>query len=217
MTPDILIIAAAAILLPILLYYEYKENHSGLLPAKTALSALFVITALIQAHPMPAYYHFLLIGLLFCLAGDVFLALPRDGMFRLGLISFLIGHIAYVFAFFTTIHINVWTWWGTLVTLMASGWIYLRLKPFLGSMNAPVLAYIVIITIMVSGAWSVWGDPRLAWNGRMMIFAGACCFYISDIFVARDRFVKKEAFNRFIGLPLYYGGQFLLAFSVGQL
>jgi uncharacterized membrane protein YhhN len=217
MTPDIVIIAAAAVLLPILLYYECREDRRGLLPAKTALSVLFVITVLVQPHPMLAYYHFLLIGLLFCLAGDVFLALPRDRMFRIGLVSFLVGHIFYSVAFFTTAPVCTWTWWGTLAALIVSGWIYLWLKPSLGTMNTPVLAYIVVITIMVSGAWSILGDARLAWAGRIMIFAGACCFYASDIFVARDRFVKKEALNRLIGLPLYYGGQFLLAFSVGQL
>ncbi|HDP24776.1 MAG TPA: lysoplasmalogenase, partial [Deltaproteobacteria bacterium] len=42
-------------------------------------------------------------------------------------------------------------------------------------------------------------------------------FYISDIFVARNRFVKQEFINRALGLPLYYLGQFLIAFSLGQL
>jgi len=35
--------------------------------------------------------------------------------------------------------------------------------------------------------------------------------------VARDRFVNKAAINRILGLPLYFGGQFLLAFSIGYL
>jgi len=214
---QIAIIALAGALLPILLYYEYMEDRRGLLPAKTALSALFVITALVQPHPVSLYYHFLLIGLLFCLAGDIFLALPEERMFRLGLASFLVGHLFYIVAFFITAHLSAWTWCGTLVALIGSGWIYLWLKPSLGRMKTPVLAYIVAITIMVSGASSLLGDARLDWTGRTMVFAGACSFYISDIFVARDRFVKKEAMNRFVGLPLYYGGQFLLAFSVGQL
>jgi len=214
---QIAIIALAGTLLPILLYYEYKEDRRGLVPAKTSLSVLFVITALVQPHSVSLYYHFLLIGLLFCLAGDVFLALPQEKMFRFGLVSFLVGHLFYIVAFFITSHLSAWTWCGTLVALIVSGWIYLWLKPSLGKMKTPVLAYIVVITIMVSGASSLLGDARLDWAGRTMVFAGACSFYISDIFVARDRFVKKEAVNRFIGLPLYYGGQFLLAFSVGQL
>jgi len=214
----IVIIILAGAFLACLLCCEWREGPRGLLVStKTALSALFVVTVLVQPHPMPAYYHLLLIGLLFCLAGDVFLALPQDGMFRLGLVSFLVGHIFYSVAFFTTSPVSVWTGWGGLVALIVSGWIYLWLRPSLGTMNIPVLAYIVVITVMVSGAGSILGDARLALAGRIMVFAGGCCFYASDIFVARDRFVKKGPLNRLIGLPLYYGGQFLLAFSVGQL
>jgi hypothetical protein len=51
--------------------------------------------------------------------------------------------------------------------------------------------------------------------GRTLIIAGALCFYVSDIFIARHRFIKEEYLNRLLGLPLYYTGQFILAFSVG--
>ena len=61
------------------------------------------------------------------------------------------------------------------------------------------------------------GAGELAAAGRIAAFAGALLFYISDIFVARQRFLKAEFVNRLIGLPLYYGGQFMLAFSIGWL
>ncbi|HNT86971.1 MAG TPA: lysoplasmalogenase family protein [Candidatus Hydrogenedentes bacterium] len=44
---------------------------------------------------------------------------------------------------------------------------------------------------------------------------GAVLFYVSDVMVARDRFVKSDAWNRWIGLPLYYGGQMVLAYTAG--
>jgi len=39
-------------------------------------------------------------------------------------------------------------------------------------------------------------------------------FYVSDIFVARQRFVARQHINRLVGLPLYYAGQFMIAFSI---
>jgi hypothetical protein len=42
----------------------------------------------------------------------------------------------------------------------------------------------------------------------------AVSFYFSNVFVARDRFLKPEFLNRLIGLPLYYFGQFLLPFQL---
>ena len=215
--PNILIIVLAIILMAGLLNFGKKDNRRGLVPTKTTLSLLFILAVVIQPHPFPSFYHFLLVGLIFCLGGDVFFALPQKRMFLLGLISFLIGHLLYVIAFFSAAEIGQWTWIGTLVAMVISGWLYLWLRPHLGAMNGPVLLYIIVITAMLSGAWSILGDSSLTLTGRVMIFGGAVLFYFSDIFVARDRFLKNSFFNRLVGLPMYYGGQFLLAFSVGVL
>jgi len=212
-----LIIVLAAILLPGLLYYENRVNQKGLLLTKTVLSLLFVIAALVQPHPISMYYYCLLVGLTFCLGGDIFLALRQKMMFLFGLIFFLIGHIFFIFGFFYVAQSSQWTWVGFLTVLVISVWIYFWLKPYLRSMKAPVVLYIITITIMLSGAWSVLGDSNLTRSGRIMVFAGALSLYFSDIFVARDRFLRKGFLNRLIGLPMYYTGQFLLAFSVGLL
>ena len=215
--PNILIIVLAIILMAGLLNFGKKDNRRGLVPTKTTLSLLFILAVVIQPHPFPSFYHFLLVGLIFCLGGDVFFALPQKRMFLLGLISFLIGHLLYVIAFFSAAEIGQWTWIGTLVAMIISGWVYLWLRPHLGAMNGPVLLYIIVITAMLSGAWSILGDSSLTLTGRVMIFGGAVLFYFSDIFVARDRFLKNSFLNRLVGLPMYYAGQFLLAFSVGVL
>jgi uncharacterized membrane protein YhhN len=214
---NILIIVPAIILLAGLLYFEKTGNQKGKLPVKTILSSLFILAALVQAHPTPGYYYLLLLGLIFCLGGDVFLALPQEKMFLLGLVSFLVGHVFYVICFFYVADISQWTWIGCLVGLFFSGLVFYWLRPHLGSMRIPVIAYIVVITVMVIGAWTVLGDTRLNFACRLLVFIGAVSFYLSDLFVARDRFLKSEFTNRLIGLPMYYCGQFLLAFSVGLL
>ena len=212
-----LIIIIAVILLGALLFFEKQGKPGAVLPVKTLLSLLFIITAAVQPHPLAGYYYLLLIGLIFCLGGDVFLALPQEKMFLCGLVSFLLGHVFYVIAFFSIAGLNPGTWIGVGICLVLSGGIYFWLRPHLGSMNLPVLFYVIVITVMVVGACTVLGDSRLALPGRMIVFWGAVSFYFSDVFVARDRFLKPEFLNRLIGLPLYYCGQFLLAFSVGFL
>ena len=213
----ITIIATAALLLTLLLYHIKRDNQKGALLAKTVLSSLFVITVLIQPHLISEYYNFLLAGLIFCLLGDIFLALPQKGMFLAGLAVFLAGHLLYAFGFFRVTEIGEWTGMGFLVIVAAGGLIYFRLRIYLGQMKIPVIFYMIVISVMLTGAWSVFGDYNLAGSGRIMVFAGAFLFYLSDLFVARNRFVKKEFSNRLIGLPLYYTGQFLLAFSAGFL
>jgi uncharacterized membrane protein YhhN len=82
-------------------------------------------------------------------------------------------------------------------------------------MRFPVIGYVAVITTMVVGgiAVSVHGntvDP----TAPLLATSGAIAFYASDLAVARDKFVAKEAVNRAIGLPLYYGAQLLIAWSV---
>ena len=214
---NILILVLASVLLTGHLYFEKTENQIGRLLTKTALSSLFVLAAMVQPHPISRYYQFVLWALAFCLGGDVFLALPWKKMFLFGLVSFLCGHIFYIIAFFSVAHVNKLTLVGSVAGLVISGGVYSWLRPHLGSMKTPVLLYVIVITIMLSGAWSVLGDFTLIRKGRIMVFAGALGFYFSDLFVARDRFLKRELQNRMIGLPMYYTGQFLLAFSVGLL
>lgn len=212
-----MIVIMAIILLTGLLYFEKKGNVSGRLPTKALLSSLFVVSILVQPHHICRYGQLLLAGLIFCLGGDICLAVPREKMFLAGLVSFLLGHVFYILGFFHVANPGMRTWAGSIIVLLISTGIYFRLKAHLGAMNIPVLFYIAVITVMLSGAWSVFVDSGLTLSGRMMVVCGALFFYISDLFVARNRFLKKEFFNRLIGLPLYYAGQFILAFSVGVL
>jgi uncharacterized membrane protein YhhN len=178
---------------------------------------LFVITALLQPHPVPAYYHYLLVGLIFCLIGDVCLALPQKKAFMGGLAAFLIGHVFYIFGFLSLTQINEWISTGALIIFVMSGSIFFWLRPHLKSMLIPVLLYILVITVMASGAWAVFWKSSFQISGRMLILVGSLCFYFSDLFVARNKFIKEEYRNRLIGLPFYYSGQFLLAFSIALL
>ena len=76
-------------------------------------------------------------------------------------------------------------------------------------MRRAVALYASVISIMLAfavGTVVARFDPR--------ILAGALLFYLSDLLVARQRFVAPGLVNRVVGLPLYYAGQVLLAWSV---
>jgi uncharacterized membrane protein YhhN len=134
-----------------------------------------------------------------------------------GLVSFLVGHVFYVFAFLQLAGFNFPALAGTLLTVAVSYNVYKWLNPHLGNMKIPVVFYIVVISAMLCSAWAILGVSALAKEGRLLLFIGALSFYVSDLFVARDRFLKNEFLNRIMGLPLYYAGQFMIAFSVGSL
>ena len=212
-----LVIIFGIILLLGVLYYEKKKNRIPYLITKTTLSLLFVTTALLQPYSVPVYYHYLLTGLILCLVGDVCLALPQRKAFMGGLVAFLIGHLLYIFSFSSLIPISHWFSSGLFIIVGISALIFFWLRPHLKSMLIPVLIYILVITIMASGAWAVFWKSSFQISGRALILVGSLCFYLSDLFVARHRFIKEEYRNRLLGLPLYYIGQFMLAFSIGFL
>ena len=211
------IIILGIILLVGVLYYEKRKDRIPLLITKSVLSLLFVITALLQPHSIPAYYHYLLIGLIFCLMGDVCLALPQKKAFMGGLVAFLVGHVFYIFSFLSLTQILHWISTGVFIIFGVSAFIFFWLRPHLKSMLIPVLLYILVITVMASGAWTVFWKSSLQISGRTLVLVGSFCFYFSDLFVARNKFIKEEYRNRLLGLPLYYAGQFMLAFSVDLL
>jgi uncharacterized membrane protein YhhN len=209
------LLVLALVLLAGLVMAEKQTRTGPILIFKTPLSTLFVVAALIQPHPIQSYYHWVLAGLVWGLIGDVCLALKGNSAFRAGLISFLLGHIMYVVAFLGLTRPLEWLTLGHLLIVAVSLGVFWWLRPHLGSMLVPVCLYIVVISVMMAAAWVAFLNPELAPKGAWALLLGALCFYISDIFVARDRFVKSQFLNRLVGLPLYYSGQFLIAFSVG--
>jgi len=203
------------VLLASLLWAESTRSPSTILIFKTPLSALFVLAAFAQIHLNPSYYRLIFGGLILGLVGDVCLALPGLTAFRCGLAAFLVGHVLYILAFWKVSRSADWFYSGNLLVVVVSGIVFVWLLPRLGGMLIPVLLYIVVISAMVVGAWAVLRNPAMGRAAAWLILVGALSFYVSDIFVARDRFVANEFTNRLLGLPLYYVGQFCLAFSVG--
>ncbi len=206
------ILVPAGFLLAGLLWFESRGGRTGVLAFKTPLSLLFVLTASMHGFSLPVYQGFLLAGLGLCLFGDVLLALPGGRSFLAGLVCFLLGHVCYVPAFVLTAGLGLRNLAAGL-PLAAAGWIVWRwLRPHLNGMRMPVAAYIVVISGMVCGAFGFLGSEAPG-GGAALVVGGALCFYLSDLFVARDRFVRKGFDNRLLGLPLYYAGQYMLAFS----
>ena len=209
------IVAAAVLLLAGLLYFERKENLPGKLLTKLPLSFLFILTALLHSGNIPEYKYLLLAGLTCCLVGDGCLVFARPRIFLCGLVVFLLGHIFYVAAFLSLAGVNVGFWAALVLTGPFGYAVFRRLQPHLNGMRRPVAAYILVISLMVCSAAAVYVEPFIPLSSRRLILAGALAFYLSDLFVARHRFVQQGFSNRLAGLPLYYAGQFCLAFSAG--
>ncbi|MGD2059597.1 MAG: lysoplasmalogenase, partial [Acidimicrobiia bacterium] len=159
-----------------------------------------------------AYGRWVLVGLALSFLGDVFLMLRGRSWFQAGLASFLSAHLAYIAAFLVAGIAITWALFAAGASLVVAWFVLRWLLPHVDrEMRGPVLAYVAVISIMVSLAVGTLGAGQ-TW----LVAAGAGVFYTSDLFVARDRFVTPGFLNSAVGLPLYYVGQVLLALSVAM-
>ncbi len=179
---------------------------------KPLASTGFLVAASLAGALDSAFGATLFVGFVFSFFGDVLLIPRTRPTFLLGLISFLLGHVAYVVAFARR-GVSVPASGLAIVGLVFVGALVLRwLLPSVDArMKPPVMAYVVVISAMVAAAVGTVVELGNPW-----ILVGAVAFYLSDLSVARDRFVAPGFVNKTWGWPLYFGAQLVLAYCSGQ-
>jgi uncharacterized membrane protein YhhN len=187
-----------------------RAGSSARFLAKPLASAGFILTAIAAGALDSAFGRWMVTGLVLSMLGDVFLLGKQVGAFLAGLGSFLVAHLVFGVAF--VVRGIAGPGLLAVVPLAMFTWLVLRwLKPHLsGRMRPPVVAYALAISLMGVLAIATAVDAR-DWR----IPLGALLFIASDVAVARDKFVSAGFTNRLWGLPLYYGGQLLLAWAAG--
>ena len=191
-----------------LLEAERRDSQPGKWLTKPLASAGFLGAAWMAGAGQSNYGRLVVLALGLCWVGDVLLIPARNGaVFRAGIASFLLGHVAFAAAFVVR-GVSAVPLAGALLlltvpALLVGRWLYPKLPP---DMRVPVLAYIAVISLMVALA----AATHLAAPAPPLLL-GAVLFYLSDLSVARDRFVAPSFLNRLWGLPAYYAAQHLLA------
>jgi len=199
-------VCVTLVALPLLLVGETRGPTWLKVTAKPIASAGFLWlgwVAATQADIAP----WLMAALVLCAIGDVCLLSKARPLFLAGLVSFLLGHVGYVlvFAKHGLAPVPGALALGALlpVAVVVGRWLWPHLPR---KMRIPVVAYITIITAMTAAAVGA-AVPA----GKWMWIVGAVLFFISDLFVARNRFIAEQSVNRIVGLPLYYTGQLILS------
>lgn len=210
MNPVNLSILVCALAVAGLLVAERFGSQAGKWLTKPVASLAFIGAAIASGAAGSDYGLLILLALALCLLGDVLL-IPenRPGIFRLGVFAFLCGHLAFAAAFLT--QPLDWRWLAVagIVIALALWRVWRWLSPSLpADMRVPVQAYFAVIATMTALACAVTGA-----GATPLVALGAIAFTVSDIAVARDRFVQPGFGNRMWGLPLYYCAQVLLALS----
>jgi uncharacterized membrane protein YhhN len=177
---------------------------------KAAASSGFVAIALVLGATDSTYGRWVLAALCLGWVGDVALVSTQRTWFLAGLGAFLISHLAYVGAFAAAGPRWVASALAGAALILPAAVVVPWLWPSLPrEMRPPVLAYVAVISSMVAAAVGA-----ALGRGPVVVVPASVAFYLSDLSVARDRFVAPSFTNRLWGLPLYYAAQVVFAFSV---
>lgn len=193
-----------------LLWAERTGSRARLI-AKPVASAGFLVVAVGAGALESDFGRWMAAALVLSALGDVLLLGEGDKAFLSGLGSFLTAHVLFAVSFAVR-GLSVAVGSLAALPLLALALGVLRwLHPHLSArMRMPVIAYATAISVM-----GVLAVATTAAEPDLRIAAGAGLFIASDIAVARQAFVIPAFINRLWGLPAYYGGQLLLAWSAG--
>ncbi len=149
----------------------------------------------------------LALGLLLSAGGDA--ALGINGLyggpfFVIGLVLFLLAHLAYVVAFAIDFELQRSRLPAAALVMAYSLAVALLLRPGLGDMALPVYVYIAVITVM--GMLAV-----LRTMGSTQLLIGGMAFMLSDSLLAINKFRFPVPAERYVVIITYYFAQYMIA------
>ncbi|MDC0338690.1 lysoplasmalogenase [Flavobacteriales bacterium] len=204
---------------------EIIGTHLDYLPLIFATKPLLMVTLFVwfylqtEQSANNKYRKYLLLSIVFACGGDTFLMfLPFDEIFfLLGLGSFLIGQLFYVFAFSNSIKDSKHDFnkpIGLLLLILFMSYYALlmySLFPYLEDFLMPVLVYGVAVCAM--GVSSGWRLNKVSNKSFTLVFVGAMLFVLSDTIIAVNQFLYKgNLLNAQVSIMITYVlGQYLIA------
>ena len=209
-------LAMSFLVLAMVLVEAQKRPRHWYGTLKIIASLLFVVTGIVVLDDVPGAplaRPLFIVALVLSFVGDVALV-PKGHkrIFQLGLGAFLLAHIVYIPAFAVRGIDVVVTALVAAVMLVPVALVLRWLKGHVkGGLWPAVAVYVVVISVMfcvAAGAVSFGMTNSVGVTPGLLI--GALAFWLSDITVARERFVRHSFVNRLLGIPLYFFAQLAL-------
>jgi len=160
-------------------------------------------------------FYITIVALVFSWLGDMFLMIAGSGaqFFMMGIGAFLLAQLFYSLNFqflkFDSerkFHLLSIVWILIIVIYSINIWIDLRLN--LGDFYIPVLAYLVVISIMAISAGSRY--RRTHTGSFILCYAGALVFMISDSLIAINKWHHPVEQERLIVMATYILAQWMI-------
>ena len=159
--------------------------------------------------------HTLYIGaVIFSFLGDVFLLFDGELYFMLGLVSFLIAHLFFIWMVVKQLKksaINKKIIASIPFIISFSALLFL-IKDSLGEMLVPVVVYGIVISVF--GVVALLNNLIFKSKASLYLFSGAVFFVVSDSLLAINKFYQPQEYYPVIVIITYMVAQYLICKSV---
>ncbi len=158
-----------------------------------------------------------LTAMAFCWLGDILLMFQaKQALFFIaGLVSFLIGHVLYIFCYramrnekSTNALLGPQKIRYSLPIILAGSGLVTVLYPSLSDLKIPVMIYALVLTVMVLQALLRFGFTNK--KSFAFLFVGALFFMISDSLLAINKFLEPLPFASLIVMLTYIIAQYFI-------
>ena len=211
------------ILAIIFIYCRFHKSIFRSFGMKAITGVFFIITAMTAylVNPSnPIYATLIVIGGLFGLLGDIFLALKSISpqhfkkLVGVGMLFFALGHVFYFISILTSTNITIYPFLIAIIPLVVAYFI-LSTKKFssIGSIKIPALVYYYILSTTL--IQSIFGAVDGTAMFSVVFMIGTCFFFVSDSLLSFMYFggAKGRAYS-IVNLSTYYIAQILIALSI---
>ena len=179
-----------------------------------ATTTILIIVYAARRNSGDAYARAISLGLIASLAGDVFLLWPNQG-FLPGLVSFLVAHLLYLYAFTGGLRRSFALAPAIGYAIFAAVALGFLWGDVPGALRLPVVVYVIALVAMAAMAASMAlrsGARDIAFS--RMAALGAGLFVLSDTTLAFNKFAGPIALANVVVLTTYWLAQWLIAYSV---
>jgi len=181
-----------------------------LTPMITAI-AVFIVLLSIGFYGIDRYNLMIFSSLLAALVADTLLMLEETNYLKNGIIFFMMSHLLYITAFGSNVTFKPWNIIILVIICFINFFLIRAMKKHAGGMLIPVSLYVLMIDIM--GYLALTKLNNGAGQYEVALASAAVLFWISDLILSINTFVKKVPHSTVYTWLFYAPAQFLFAMS----
>lgn len=179
-------------------------------PLLTALT-VFIVLSSIGVYGFNRYSLLIFASLIAALVADTLLMIEELSFLKNGIIFFMLGHLFYVFAFCSDLTFQKWNVVLIILVAIINVFHIKLMKKHAGKMFIPIVVYIFIIDMMGYLAITKLNNGTGAYE--ISVAVAAVLFWISDLILSINAFVKKIPHSTVYTWLFYAPAQLLFAWS----